>query len=202
MKLLLASTSPYRKELLSRLEFPFEATAPAYEEETPQGLSPMEAARVHALGKAQSLAARFPEHIIIGSDQVAELDGEMLGKPGTVENAVGQLARMSGRTVAFHTGLALVWPGGVECAVETFRVTLKSLTPAQIIAYVERERPVDCAGSFKVEGLGIVLMEKLEGEDYTSLIGLPLIRLCDLLKKCGVDVLLDSPGRGGCRTIG
>lgn len=202
MKLLLASTSPYRKELLSRLEFPFEAAAPDYEEETPAGLTPKEAALHHAVGKAQSLAARFPEHIIIGSDQVAELDGEMLGKPGTAENAVSQLAAMSGRTVEFHTGLALVWPGGTAGGVETFRVTLKPLTAAQIIAYVERERPVDCAGSFKVEGLGIALMEKLSGDDYTALIGLPLIRLCDLLQQCGVDVLLDSPGRGGCRTIG
>lgn len=199
--LILASTSPYRKELLSRFGLPFEGVRPDYEEINEPGLEPGELALVHARGKAMSLMERFPDRVIIGADQTAELDGVVLGKPGSVEGAVRQLAMMSGRTVSFHTGLALVWEGRVESVTERFDVTLKKLTPTEIGAYVMDEMPLDCAGSFRIEGLGIALMESLSGRDYTSLIGLPLIALAGLLKNAGVDVL--APGvrsaRSSCR---
>lgn len=194
--LILASTSPYRRELLSRLLLPFEAVAPDYDEGAARGATAPEIAMEHALGKARSIAGRFPGRIIIGSDQTAEVGGEVLGKPGTVENAFRQLAAMSGRTVVFHTGLAVL-SGGVErTACERFAVTLRKLSLAEIESYVLAEMPVDCAGAFKIEGLGIALMERLSGEDYTSLIGLPLIRLTSLLKDSGVDVLEAARGRG------
>lgn len=194
--LVLASTSPYRRELLSRLLLPFEAVAPDYDEGEGGPASAPEIALTHALGKARSLKSRFPGRVIIGSDQAAEVDGEILGKPGSVENAFRQLAFMSGKTVAFHTGLAVIHTGGELAACETFKVTLKTLTLAEIESYVVAEMPVDCAGSFKIEGLGIALMEKLSGDDYTSLIGLPLIRLAEMLGKAGVDVLGTARDRG------
>ncbi|MBI5446179.1 MAG: septum formation protein Maf [Deltaproteobacteria bacterium] len=189
LPLLLASTSPARRELLARLGIPFEAVAPDYEEAACPGLSGPELALRHALGKALSVAGRHPDRIAIGSDQAAELDGELLGKPGTQEAAVAQLLRMSGRRIAFHTGLALVCGGRRETAVETYWVRLRHLSPEQAAAYVARERPLGCAGSFKIEGLGISLMQALEGRDYTALIGLPLIALTELLGRFGVDVL-------------
>lgn len=195
--LVLASTSPYRRELLSRLLLPFDAVAPDYDESGGGSGGAAEIALNHALGKARSLAERFPGRIIIGSDQAAEVDGEILGKPGSVENALRQLAAMSGRTVAFHTGLAVIHEGGELSACEVFRVTLRKLTLTEIESYVLAEMPVDCAGSFKIEGLGIALMDKLCGDDYTSLIGLPLIKLTGMLREAGVDVLAAARGRGG-----
>lgn len=198
--LLLASTSPYRRELLQRLGLPFDAAAPAYEETAPPGLLPEEVARLHALGKAQSLAAAHPGRIVIGSDQVAELDGEVLGKPGTVEAAVAQLERMSGRLVRFHTGLAVVKGEQKIVVCEPFAVRLRRVTQEEIRAYVAREKPLGCAGSFMIEGLGIALMEGMEGRDYTALIGLPLIALTELLARFGVFVLfppaISPPGAG------
>lgn len=188
-RLLLASTSPFRRELLARLGLPFEAQAPDYEEETVPGLPPRDLALRHALGKARAGAARRPECLVIGSDQVAELDGAPLGKPGTAEAAVAQLRAMAGRRVLFHTGLALVSGEREEALVETFAVRLRGLPEAALRAYVAREQPLGCAGSFRIEGLGIALMEEMEGRDYTALIGLPLIALTGLLGRFGVDVL-------------
>lgn len=194
--LLLASTSAGRRELLARLRLPFEAVAPDYPELQAPGLSPAQLALHHSVGKALSVAAGHPGRVVIGSDQTAELEGEILGKPGTEEAAVAQLLRMSGRRVAFHTGLAVVRDERRETALETFWVRLRRLTPEQAVRYVSREKPLACAGSFKVEGLGIALMEGLEGRDYTSLIGLPLIALTELLEKLGIDVLDPSSPEG------
>lgn len=187
--LVLASTSPYRKELLSRLMIDFVAVSPDFDEVEVPGLTAQERALHNARGKSESLVARFPDRIIIGSDQTAELDGEILGKPGSIEAAMLQLDKMSARRVVFHTGLAVIGGGAVFCECVPFAVTLRKLNPEAIYSYVQRELPINCAGSFKIEGLGIALMEKLEGEDYTSLIGLPLIRLTRILQKVGVDVL-------------
>jgi septum formation protein len=186
---LLASTSPYRKELLARLGHPFESVAPEYEETCVPGLSAREIALCHALGKARSVAVRSPGRIVIGSDQVGELDGDILGKPGDPEAAVSQLLRMAGRPVAFHTGLAVVRDEQEETAVETYMVRLRELSPEEIEAYVRADRPVGCAGAFRIESRGIALMEELRGRDYTALIGLPLIALTDLLSGFGVHVL-------------
>ena len=195
--LVLASTSPYRRELLARLRLPFEAVAPAYAEGPVPGLSPTELALRHAVGKARSVAAAFPGRLVIGSDQVAEVEGELLGKPGTEEAALGQLARMAGRRVVFHTGLAVVAGGRVESLVESFAVRLRALPREALRAYVARELPLDTAGSFQIEGLGIALMEGLEGRDYTALIGLPLIALTELLGRFGLDVLRPGPRQSG-----
>lgn len=144
-----------------------------------------------AEAKARALAERFPQALIIGSDQVAELDGQILGKPGNRQRALAQLARASGQVVLFRTGLCLLRAadGHAECLCEPFRVHFRTLTPAQIAAYVDREQPFGCAGSFKSEGLGITLFRRLQGDDPNALIGLPLIRLVDLLAAEGVDVL-------------
>lgn len=188
-ELILASTSPFRRELLARLGLPFAAVPPEYAEGPLPGLDPADTALAHALGKAREVAGRFPGGVVIGSDQVAEVDGEVLGKPGTPEAAVAQLLRMSGKRVRFHTGVAAVRGCRAEAAVETFEVRVRPLSRDQVEAYVERERPFNCAGSFRVEGLGIALMEALEGRDYTALIGLPLIALTELLGRLGIDVL-------------
>lgn len=188
--LVLASTSRYRKELLARLRVPFEAVSPPYEEFDLPGLSGPERAIRHALGKARSVAGRMPGRLVIGSDQVAESRGEILGKPATADAAVAQLLSMAGRTSDFHTGVAVVRGGDEAAAVETVKVTLRQLSRAEIEAYVAADLPLDCAGSFRVEGLGIALMEAVEGRDYTALIGLPLIAVVRLLERFGVPVLL------------
>lgn len=202
--LLLASTSASRRELLARLRLPFEAVAPGYEEGTVPGLTPGALAVHHALGKARSVAGRFLGRLVIGSDQVAEVGGELLGKPGTEEAAVAQLWAMAGRQVAFHTGLAVVRGAREETALEIVRVTLRPLSLAEIRAYVAVERPLGAAGSFHIEGLGIALMEAVEGRDFTALVGLPLIALTSLLERFGVRVLLEAE-RGsvaGCAATG
>lgn len=190
--LVLASTSASRAELLSRLGLPFETATPDYEETAIPGLSPRDLALHHALGKARSVAAQLPNRLVIGSDQVAELGGEVIGKPGSHRAAVDQLMRMAGRSVEFHTGLAVLGRGREEAVVETFRVTLRKLSLEEVEAYVTKERPLSCAGSFRIEGLGIALMERLDGRDYTALIGLPLIALTGLLRRLGVEVLVDA----------
>lgn len=199
--LVLASTSVFRRELLARLGLPFEAVAPDYEERAIPGVEPAALALRHASGKARSVAARYPDRIVIGSDQVADVDGHLLGKPGTEAAAVAQLSRMAGRSVAFHTGLALVQGAREETALETVRVNLRPLSPEAIEAYVAAERPLDSAGSFRIEGLGIALMESVEGRDFTALVGLPLIALTSLLAAFGVRVLEDAArelrNRGG-----
>lgn len=189
--LLLASTSRYRRELLARLRLPFTACAPAdatgvVVDETPvAGEAPQARAVRLAEAKAAVLAARFPQAWVIGSDQVAELEGRTLGKPGDAAGARAQLAAMSGRYVEFHTAVCLACDRQRLQAHDTTRVHLRSLSAQEIARYVEAEQPLDCAGSFKCEGLGIVLFESIETCDPTALIGLPLIATARLLRQAG-----------------
>ncbi|WP_308367217.1 MULTISPECIES: nucleoside triphosphate pyrophosphatase [unclassified Microbulbifer] len=189
--LILASGSPYRRALLKQLQLPFEADSPHIDEEALPGETAQDLAQRLAAEKARALRAAHPQALIIGSDQVAECDGHILGKPGGRDRAVEQLRLCRGRAVHFHTGLSLLDAGSGEqrTELETFTVHFRRLTGEQINRYVEREKPFDCAGSFKVEGLGIVLFEKMEGSDMNSLIGLPLIRLVTMLGAFGVDPL-------------
>ena len=189
--LILASTSRYRRELLQRLRLPFEVVAPAVDE-TPQ---PGEASAALALrlaqAKAREVARRHPQAIVIGSDQVADLDGEPIGKPGTHERAVAQLQRMSGRTLVFQTAVAVACAArGFERAVlAPVRVTVRPLAADEIERYLRLEQPYDCAGSAKSETLGIALLSAIESDDPTALVGLPLIRTCALLREAGLDPL-------------
>ena len=190
--LILASTSPYRLQLMRQLGLSFQVAAPLFKEQLDQSVSPELLVRHQALQKARSLAERYPDALIIGADQAfVDSRHRVMGKPGDSEQAVAQLMEMQGRSHIFYTGLALFDSASdaYQATCETFTVTLRPLTEAQVRAYVARENPLDCAGSFKVEGLGIALMEKMEGHDYTTLIGLPLIRLTDMLKQFDVDVL-------------
>lgn len=190
-KLILASSSPYRRTLLEKLGLPFECAAPHINEEAFPGESAPELARRLAVEKAQALAGQFPDALIIGSDQVAECQGRQLGKPGTTERAVEQLLYCSGKSVHFHTGLCLqdTQSDTYTSLCEKYTVHFRSLTQNEIERYVSLDKPLDCAGSFKVEGLGIALFEKMEGYDPNILIGLPLIRLIELLKSKGVTPL-------------
>ena len=190
-RLILASTSPFRRELLMRLGLPFTVQAPEVDETRWSGEeAPALTVRL-AEWKARAVARSTPAALIIGSDQAAVLDGDIIGKPGDHAQAVAQLQRASGRTVSFYTGLCLLDSVNSQCqvTVEEFRVVFRSLTATMIEAYLQREQPYQCAGSFKSEGLGIALFERLEGEDPTSLIGLPLIRLTRMLEAAGVAVL-------------
>ncbi len=190
-RLILASTSPFRRDLLARLGLPFDVQAPDVEETRLDGEeAPVLVARLAEL-KARAVARREPAGLIIGSDQAAVLDGAIIGKPGDHRQATAQLRQASGRTVTFYTGLCLLdsASGQRQLAVESFRVVFRALTPAGIESYLRRERPYHCAGSFKSEGLGIALFDRLEGDDPTSLIGLPLIRLTRMLETAGVAVL-------------
>ncbi len=189
--LILASTSPYRRQLLERLGVPFATEAPGADE-TPCPGEPPETLVVRlAEAKARAVAPRHPDALVIGSDQVASVEGEILGKPGDRTRAERQLHRLSGRTVVFHTGLCLldtrtqaVWRDRVP-----FFVTFRELSEATIQAYLDREPAFDCAGAFKSEGLGIALCQRMEGEDPTALLGLPLIRLCQMLEAAGRPVI-------------
>jgi MAF protein len=189
--LVLASTSPFRRELLARLGMPFETDSPEVDETRRPDEPPQVLVLRLAEAKARAVAPRHPGALIVGSDQVACIGDEVLGKPGDRERAIAQLERASGRSVLFQTGLCLLdaASGRAQTLVEPFRVHFRPLTRAQIQGYVDRERPFDCAGSFKSEGLGIALFQRLEGEDPTALIGLPLIRLIALLECDGVDPL-------------
>ncbi len=190
-RLLLASTSPFRRELLARLQLPFTALAPATDE-TPHPGEPAAAlvARL-AAAKARSIAAETPGALVIGADQVAVLEGRILGKPGSHPQARAQLTDAAGKMVEFYTGLCLLdsTSGRRQIDVVPFRVVFRSLSAAQVDRYLHREQPYQCAGSFKAEGLGIALFERLEGDDPSSLIGLPLIRLTRMLEAEGVEVL-------------
>jgi septum formation protein len=191
MDLILASTSTYRKTLLERLQLPFRCLAPdADETPLPNEPAAQLAARL-ALAKARSVARMHPDSLVIGSDQVAQLDGNIMGKAGDLQRARQQLRASSGRSVQFITGLALCCAGrGLETLhTEYFTVQFRVLSAAAIDTYLEREQPLDCAGSFKCEGLGIALFERLRGDDPTSLEGLPLIALTTLLKQAGYPVL-------------
>lgn len=190
--LVLASSSPWRRQLLTRLGLPFQCASPDIDETGLPAETAPELVERLARAKAAALAPRFPDHLIIGSDQVAALaDGTILGKPGTHEIAAGQLAQCSGSTVTFVTGLALMDTrnGTTDCLHEDFTVHFRTLSARQIDQYLLAEQPYDCAGSFRMEGLGIVLFRALEGRDPNSLVGLPLIALTDLLLARGVDIL-------------
>jgi MAF protein len=190
-RLILASTSSYRKELLQRLQLPFDTVAPWVNETRHPGEAPRDLVLRLAEAKARAVAVEHPDALIIGSDQVAVYDGDILGKPGTHERAAAQLRRASGRRVTFLTGLCLLNSATGYCQVDLarFRVYFRTLTDAQIESYLRREQPYHCAGSFKSEGLGIALFERMEGDDPTALIGLPLIRLVDMLGQAGMAVL-------------
>ena len=185
-RLLLASTSPYRRELLSRLRIPFDIARPEVDETPHPGESPLALAQRLAAAKAATVAAREGGAWVIGSDQVAELDGEPLGKPGGRDQALAQLAAMSGRSVAFRTALCVMHRElGRFDAVDTTVVRFRSLAGDDIARYVDAEQPFDCAGSFKSEGLGIVLFEAVDTSDPTALVGLPLIATARLLRQAG-----------------
>lgn len=187
MPLILASTSPYRADLLKRLGLPFEVVSPGVDETPPEGTAEPALAAALAARKAAAVATRHPDAWVIGSDQVAWLDGQSLGKPGNVARAREQLARSSGRTLRFDTAVCLRCVSAGFEAVETARteVRFRELDAREIQRYVERERPIDCAGSFKVEASGISLFEWIRGDDPTALEGLPLIALCHLLRQAG-----------------
>ncbi len=192
--LILASTSRYRRELLARLRLPFEVRAPEVDETPLPGERPAALAQRLALAKAHAVAALFPQAVVIGSDQVADLDGEPIGKPGTHERAVAQLRAMHGRSVVFQTAVAVVRgsTGYVGAALAPVTVRFRQLSDAEIESYLHAEQPYDCAGSAKVETLGIALVDAVESDDPTALIGLPLIRTCSLLREAGIDPLLTT----------
>jgi MAF protein len=190
LPLLLASSSPYRRELLERLRLPFVCASPDIDESRRPQESAIALVKRLAQEKAMALAARFPDHLIIGSDQVAVLGEQILGKPHTFERALEQLSASSGKSVSFLTGLALYNSQTGHCQVDCvpFTVHMRELSAPRISRYLHAEQPYDCAGSFKAEGLGVSLFRSTEGPDATSLIGLPLIRLVDMLAEQGVEI--------------
>jgi MAF protein len=191
--ILLASTSPFRQALLRKLGLPFITAAPEVDE-SPQPGENAEALVIRlAVAKAQALAGTYPRHWIIGSDQVCVLDGVIAGKPHTAENARAQLRAASGKAITFYTGLALFHPasGRLLQYCEPFVVHFRTLTDAEIAGYVEKEQPLQCAGSFKSEGLGICLFDRLEGRDPNTLVGLPLIALNGMLQQAGINPLTE-----------
>ncbi|MBE7374860.1 Maf family protein [Pseudomonas lopnurensis] len=189
-RLLLASSSPYRQELLSRLHLPFDSCAPRIDETPRPGEDAERLVRRLAESKARALAERYPDHLIIGSDQAAVLGDSILGKPHTFERAKQQLQAASGTRVRFLTGLALLDSGSgrIQVGCVPFTVHFRELDDNRIERYLTIEQPYDCAGSFKAEGLGISLFRATEGEDVTSLVGLPLIRLVDMLLNEGIEI--------------
>jgi len=189
--LILASTSRYRRELLQRLRLPFEVQAPAVDETPLPGEDPAALSQRLALAKAHAVAVLRPEAIVIGSDQVADLDGEPIGKPGTHSRAVAQLQRMRGRRVIFQTAVAVVRAGTgfAQVLLAPVDVTFRMLSDTEIDHYLRTEEPYDCAGSAKCETLGIALLGAIVSDDPTALIGLPLIRTCQLLRAAGLDPL-------------
>ncbi len=190
-QLVLGSTSPYRRELLARLRLPFDVASPEVDETPQPDETPRELACRLALAKAHAVAARFPAAVVIGSDQVADLDGQPLGKPGTHERAVAQLRQMRGKTVVFQTAVAVVChdTGFEQVDLAPVRVRFRDLGDAEIEAYLRAETPYDCAGSAKSEGLGITLLASIENDDPTALVGLPLIRTTGLLRAAGLALL-------------
>ena len=194
-RIVLASTSKYRRTLLQRLGIDFVVEAPTYDEEHDLALSPEDLVRALAVNKAKSLSQRFANSIIIGSDQAPEIDGQLLVKPGTFQGAVEQLRCLSGRRHRLLTAVAVLWPsqGLLEVELEQTMLTMRPLEEETIGRYVSFDHPLDCAGSYKVEGLGIALFESIEGQDPTAVIGLPLLRLARLLRKAGLDTV-DAAG--------
>ncbi len=200
-RLVLASSSRYRRALLERLALARlgiqpETEAPEIDESPRPGEAPATLVERLALAKAQAVAPRHPQALIIGSDQVASIDGQLLGKPGGRAACIAQLERLSGRQVCFLTGLCLLnaSTGEAQTSCESFWVSFRPLSREQITAYVDYEQPFDCAGGFKSEGLGIALFSRLDGRDPSSLIGLPLMRLITMLERAGLDVLGPAVG--------
>ena len=189
--LVLGSTSTYRRELLERLRIPFTVAAPEVDESPLPGEQPQQIATRLALAKARAVASRFPHSVVIGSDQVADLHGEALGKPGNFERAQAQLRRMSGQTVVFHTAVAVVCQTQqfVQEALVPVEVRFRTLGEAEISHYLLAETPYDCAGSAKSEGLGIALLERIDNQDPTALVGLPLIATARMLRAAGIPIL-------------
>ncbi len=189
--LILGSSSRYRRELLQRLHLPFEVHLPEVDEAPLSGEAPAALALRLALAKAQAVAARFANAVVIGSDQVADLDGVPVGKPGSHERAVEQLRAMRGRSVVFPTAVAVVRAdtGYAGSALVPVSVRFRSLSDAEIERYLQLEQPYDCAGSAKAETLGIALLDAIESNDPTALVGLPLIKTCELLRQAGIDPL-------------
>lgn len=190
-KLILASTSPYRRELLARLGLPFEVANPQTDESALPNETPEALALRLSEAKARAVAESYPDALIIGSDQVATVDGQVYGKPGTHERAVEQLRALSGKTVNFFTGLCLfnAQTGKSDVRGIPTLVTFRELSDAEIDNYLRREPAYNCAGSAKSEGLGIALLQSMKGDDPNALIGLPLIALCDMLRQQGIAVL-------------
>ena len=190
-RLVLASTSRYRRELLARLRLPFDVEAPRVGEEPRTGETPAQTACRLAIAKAEAVASRHPDAVVIGSDQVADLDGRGVGKPGTHERATAQLRAMRGRTVVFQTAIAVVCAATrfAESALVPVAVRMRDLSDDEIERYLRAETPYDCAGSAKIETLGIALVESVGSDDPTALVGLPLIRTCELLRRAGIDPL-------------
>jgi 7-methyl-GTP pyrophosphatase len=186
--LILGSTSRYRRELLGRLRLPFDVAAPDVDETPLTGEAPRDLALRLALAKARAVAALHPQAVVIGSDQVADLAGEPLGKPGDHERAIAQLRRMRGQTVIFQTAVAVICQasGFEQVELAEVRVRFRDLDDAEIERYLRAEEPYDCAGSAKSEGLGIALLDAIESDDPTALIGLPLIRTCRMLRAAGL----------------
>ena len=189
--LILGSTSRYRHELLSRLRLPFEVASPDDDETPHAGEAPRALALRLALAKARAVAARFPQAVVIGSDQVADLAGQALGKPGDHARATAQLRSMRGQTVVFQTAVAVACldSGFEEVDIAAVQVRFRDLDDAEIEAYLQAEQPYDCAGSAKSEGLGIALLASIENDDPTALVGLPLIRTCRMIRAAGIQVL-------------
>lgn len=195
--LILGSTSRYRRELLQRLQIPFDVVSPEVDESQLAGESPEQLARRLALAKARAVAANFPDAVVIGSDQVADLAGQALGKPGSHAKAVAQLRMMRGQSLVFHTAVAVVClqSGFEQTDLAPVTVQFRALSDADIENYLQAEQPYDCAGSAKSEGLGIALLDSIVSDDPTALVGLPLIRTCRMLRAAGV-ALLRAPGDG------
>ncbi len=191
LTLVLASSSPYRKELLAKLGLPFEAASPSIDETAIPGETPICLSRRLAEEKARALSNRFPSHLVIGSDQVAMLEGIQLTKPGNHQRTVAQLRAAAGKAVEFFTSICVLnsTTGEALCDLDRTVVHFRALNDRQIESYVAKERPYDCAGGFKSEGLGIALFDKIEGEDPNALVGLPLIRLVRLLENFGLKIL-------------
>lgn len=191
MQLVLASTSPFRRDLLSRLQVPFDTFSPNVDETRLKDESAVALVRRLAEAKAEAAITRFPDALVIGSDQVAVLGNKILGKPHTHDVAVKQLKAASGKRVVFQTGLCLLntATGHTQVEVIAFSVDFRKLSDTQIENYLRAEQPYNCAGSFKSEALGVALFESMEGEDPTALIGLPLIRLTRMLENEGLDIL-------------
>jgi septum formation protein len=189
--LILGSTSRYRKELLTRLRIPFETASPDVDETPHSNESPKDLALRLALAKARAVALKYPEAVVIGSDQVADLEGTPLGKPGNHANAILQLQRMRGKTVIFQTALSVVCiaTGYERTDLAEVKVKFRDLSDAEIETYLRAEEPYDCAGSAKSEGLGIALLDAIVNDDPTALIGLPLIKTCQMLREAGVKLL-------------